>query len=157
MTSKRRTLPGNWAPNGPGIRQWPRPEPLDAALIFAPVGALVPSALAATKKGGTVVSGGIHMSDIPSFPYHFLWEERVLRSVANLTRRDAEEFLALAPQSRSAGRDDDLSDGGANDALADLRTGGCTAPRWLCHDATMLLAHPVAVPHFGNRRAAKMV
>src|SRR5579871_97384 len=74
------------------------PEPLDAALIFAPVGALVPAALAATRKGGVVVSGGIHMSDIPAFPYRLLWEERTLRSVANLTRRDAEEFLALAPQ-----------------------------------------------------------
>ena len=74
------------------------PEPLDAALIFAPVGPLVPAALAATRKGGTVVCGGIHMSDIPSFPYRLLWEERVVRSVANLTRRDAEEFLALAPQ-----------------------------------------------------------
>src|SRR5580704_2028342 len=70
------------------------PEPLDAALIFAPVGALVPAALAATRKGGTVVCGGIHMSDIPAFPYSLLWKERVLRSVANLTRRDAEEFLA---------------------------------------------------------------
>src|SRR6185369_11596381 len=67
-------------------------------LIFAPVGALVPAALAATKKGGVVVCGGIHMSDIPAFPYALLWEERVVRSVANLTRRDAEEFLALAPQ-----------------------------------------------------------
>jgi len=67
------------------------PEPLDAALIFAPVGALVPAALKATKKGGTVVCGGIHMSDIPAFPYALLWEERTLRSVANLTRRDAEE------------------------------------------------------------------
>jgi len=74
------------------------PEPLDAALIFAPVGALVPAALAATVKGGTVVCAGIHMSDIPSFPYRLLWEERVLRSVANLTRRDGEEFLALAPR-----------------------------------------------------------
>src|SRR5437764_5148349 len=72
------------------------PELLDGALIFAPVGVLVPAALAATKKGGTVVCGGIHMSDIPSFPYRLLWEERVVRSVANLTRRDAEEFLALA-------------------------------------------------------------
>ena len=68
------------------------PEPLDAALIFAPVGALVPTALAATRKGGSVVCGGIHMSDIPAFPYALLWEERVVRSVANLTRRDAEEF-----------------------------------------------------------------
>jgi len=74
------------------------PESLDAALIFAPVGALVPAALAATEKGGTVVCAGIHMSDIPSFPYRILWEERQLRSVANLTRRDGEEFLALAPQ-----------------------------------------------------------
>jgi propanol-preferring alcohol dehydrogenase len=72
------------------------PEPLDAALIFAPVGALVPIALAATAKGGTVVCAGIHMSDIPGFPYRILWEERVVRSVANLTRRDAEEFLAIA-------------------------------------------------------------
>src|SRR5512142_2785142 len=65
------------------------PERLDAALIFAPVGALVPAALAATRKGGAVVCGGIHMSDIPAFPYRLLWEERVVRSVANLTRRDA--------------------------------------------------------------------
>jgi propanol-preferring alcohol dehydrogenase len=74
------------------------PEKLDAALIFAPVGPLVVSALQATHKGGVVVCGGIHMSDIPSFPYSLLWEERVIRSVANLTRRDGEEFLALAPQ-----------------------------------------------------------
>jgi alcohol dehydrogenase, propanol-preferring len=74
------------------------PVPLDAALIFAPVGALVPAALAATAKGGTVVCGGIHMSDIPAFPYRLLWEERVVRSVANLTRRDGEELLALASE-----------------------------------------------------------
>jgi propanol-preferring alcohol dehydrogenase len=74
------------------------PEKLDAALIFAPVGPLVVAALKATHKGGVVVCGGIHMSDIPSFPYNLLWEERVLRSVANLTRKDGEEFLALAPQ-----------------------------------------------------------
>jgi propanol-preferring alcohol dehydrogenase len=74
------------------------PEPLDAAIVFAPVGALVPAALRAVDKGGTVVCGGIHMSDIPSFPYSALWEERTVRSVANLTRRDAEEFLALAPK-----------------------------------------------------------
>src|SRR2546426_2895948 len=73
------------------------PEELDAALIFAPAGELVPAALAAVRKGGTVVCAGIHMSDIPSFPYELLWGERVLRSVANLTRADAEEFLALAP------------------------------------------------------------
>ncbi|MER3445724.1 MAG: alcohol dehydrogenase, partial [Candidatus Dadabacteria bacterium] len=70
------------------------PEELDAAIIFAPVGALIPVALQATAKGGTVVCGGIHMSDIPSFPYRILWEERIVRSVANLTRRDGEELLA---------------------------------------------------------------
>ncbi len=99
------------------------PEPLDAALIFAPIGALVPAALAATRKGGTVVCGGIHMSDIPSFPYRLLWEERVVRSVANLTRADAEEFLALAPKAgiRTATQTYPLAD--ANRALADLRRG----------------------------------
>src|SRR5260370_5930714 len=98
------------------------PEPLDAALIFAPIGALVPAALAATRKGGTVVCGGIHMSDIPSFPYRLLWEERVVRSVANLTRRDAEEFLALAPEAgiRTTTRTYPLAE--ANRALADLRS-----------------------------------
>ncbi|MFA9462482.1 zinc-dependent alcohol dehydrogenase family protein [Thiohalorhabdus methylotrophus] len=74
------------------------PRTLDAAIIFAPVGALVPAALAAVRPGGTVVSAGIHMSDIPAFPYRLLWEERVLRSVANLTRRDGVEFLELAPR-----------------------------------------------------------
>src|SRR5579864_8196804 len=99
------------------------PEELDAALIFAPVGALVPVALSATRKGGTVVCGGIHMSDIPSFPYRLLWEERVIRSVANLTRRDAEEFLALAPKAgiRTTTRTYRLAE--ANRALSDLRTG----------------------------------
>ena len=99
------------------------PEPLDAALIFAPVGGLAPAALAATKKGGTVVCGGIHMSDIPSFPYSILWEERVLRSVANLTRRDAEEFLALAPQAGVKTETVTYPLARANDALADLRHG----------------------------------
>ncbi|NOZ95630.1 MAG: zinc-dependent alcohol dehydrogenase family protein [Acidobacteria bacterium] len=74
------------------------PEELDAALIFAPVGPLMVEALKVVRKGGTVVSGGIHMSDIPSFPYSLMWEERVLRAVANLTRRDGEELLALAPK-----------------------------------------------------------
>ena len=76
----------------------PPPEELDAAIIFAPIGALVPAALGAVAKGGVVVCGGIHMSDIPSFPYEVLWGERIVRSVANLTRRDGEEFLALAPE-----------------------------------------------------------
>jgi alcohol dehydrogenase, propanol-preferring len=89
-----RSLGAEWA----GDSLAPGPEPLDAAIIFAPAGALVPAALRATAPGGTVVCAGIHMSDIPSFPYADLWHERVLRSVANLTRRDAEEFLALAPQ-----------------------------------------------------------
>jgi len=99
------------------------PEQLDAALIFAPVGALVPAALAATRKGGTIVCGGIHMSDIPAFPYRLLWEERVIRSVANLTRRDAEEFLALAPAAgiRTTTRTYKLTE--ANQALSDLRRG----------------------------------
>ena len=74
------------------------PDELDAAIIFAPVGGLVPAALSAVRKGGIVVCGGIHMSDIPSFPYNILWGERTIRSVANLTRKDAEEFLELAPR-----------------------------------------------------------
>ena len=99
------------------------PEPLDAAIIFAPVGALVPPALRAVARGGTVVCAGIHMSDIPSFPYALLWGERVLRSVANLTRRDGDEFLALAPRVpvRTEVRAYPLER--ANDALADLRRG----------------------------------
>jgi propanol-preferring alcohol dehydrogenase len=76
----------------------PPPEELDAAIVFAPAGALVPEALRSLARGGVVVCAGIHMSDIPSFPYELLWGERVVRSVANLTRRDGEEFLALAPQ-----------------------------------------------------------
>src|SRR3954452_9316789 len=102
------------------------PEELDAALIFAPVGELVPAALAATAKGGVVVCGGIHMSDIPSFPYELLWGERVVRSVANLTRRDGEEFLALAPQVpvRTEVTVYALED--AQRALEDLRSGALT-------------------------------
>ncbi|HEU0216339.1 MAG TPA: zinc-dependent alcohol dehydrogenase family protein [Stellaceae bacterium] len=99
------------------------PELLDAALIFAPVGTLIPAALKATKKGGTVISGGIHMSDIPSFPYALLWEERVIRSVANLTRRDAEEFLALAPKAGIVTTTRPYPLARANQALADLREG----------------------------------
>ncbi|RAM50614.1 MAG: alcohol dehydrogenase [Hapalosiphonaceae cyanobacterium JJU2] len=99
------------------------PEPLDAAIIFAPVGKLVPAALRAIAKGGVVVCAGIHMSEIPAFPYEILWEERVLRSVANLTRQDGEEFLALAPQVpiRTEINLFDLSE--ANEALDALRTG----------------------------------
>jgi propanol-preferring alcohol dehydrogenase len=99
------------------------PTPLDAAIIFAPVGGLVPLALKAVAKGGTVVCGGIHMSDIPSFPYDLLWHERTLCSVANLTRRDGEEFFALAPKVpvRTAVQTFPLVE--ANEALTRLRTG----------------------------------
>jgi alcohol dehydrogenase, propanol-preferring len=99
------------------------PDELDAALVLAPVGALMVTALKAVAKGGVVVSGGIHMTDIPSFPYHLLWEERSLRSVANLTRQDGEEFLALAPQVpvKTAVTPYQLED--ANTALDDLRSG----------------------------------
>lgn len=102
------------------------PVKLDAALIFAPVGALVVEALKAVRKGGVVVCGGIHMSDIPSFPYALLWEERVIRSVANLTRRDGEEFFAIAPQVpvRAAVQVFPLE--AANQALDLLRSGGLT-------------------------------
>ncbi|MDW7982850.1 MAG: zinc-dependent alcohol dehydrogenase family protein [Thermomicrobium sp.] len=99
------------------------PERLDAALLFAPVGALVPQALRALEKGGVVVCAGIHMSDIPSFPYALLWEERVVRSVANLTRRDGEEFLALAPQVPVRTEVQRYPLEAANQALEDLRAG----------------------------------
>ena len=99
------------------------PEPLDAAIIFAPVGALVPLALRAVKKGGRVVCGGIHMSDIPSFPYRILWEERQVVSVANLTRADAHEFLSLAPQAGVKTEVARYPLARANAALADLRGG----------------------------------
>jgi propanol-preferring alcohol dehydrogenase len=99
------------------------PAGLDAALIFAPAGPLVPAALRATTKGGTVVCGGIHMTDIPGFPYALLWEERVLRSVANLTRRDASSFLALAPTVPVRTHTVEYPLTAANEALADLREG----------------------------------
>ncbi|MCJ7444725.1 MAG: zinc-dependent alcohol dehydrogenase family protein [Methanotrichaceae archaeon] len=99
------------------------PKRLDAALIFAPVGAIIPIALRATSKGGAVVSGGIHMSEIPSFPYNILWEERVIRSVANMTRQDGEEFLRIAPMIpiRTEVTTYPLED--ANKALDSLRRG----------------------------------
>ncbi len=99
------------------------PEELDAALIFAPVGALIPAALRATTKGGTVVAGGIHMSDIPSFPYELLWGERSVRSVANLTRRDGEEFLLIAGQSKLRVEVQRFPLEQANGALGALRAG----------------------------------
>ena len=102
------------------------PEELDAAIIFAPAGALVPAALRAVRPGGIVVCGGIHMSDIPSFPYDILWREKRLVSVANLTRRDAEEFLALAPKVPIRVTTESLPLSQANTALTRLREGKLT-------------------------------
>ncbi|MBI2713681.1 MAG: zinc-dependent alcohol dehydrogenase family protein [Rhizobiales bacterium] len=99
------------------------PEPLDAAIIFAPVGALVPAALKAVKKGGRVVCGGIHISDIPSFPYALLWEERHVMSVANLTRADAREFLDIAPKAGVTCEVTRYPLARANVTLSDLRAG----------------------------------
>ena len=106
-----------------GSSEEPPPEELDAAIIFAPVGPLIPAALQAVRKGGVVVAGGIHMSDIPSFPYRILWGERVVRSVANLTRRDAEEFLALAPEVPIRTEIELFPLAEANEALERLRSG----------------------------------
>ena len=114
-----RDLGAEWA----GGSDEAAPEPLDAAIIFAPVGALVPAALRAVGKGGTVVCAGIHMSPIPSFPYDILWGERVVRSVANLTRQDGERFLALAPQVPVRTTTESLPLAQANDALDRLRSG----------------------------------
>ncbi|MEK6481885.1 zinc-dependent alcohol dehydrogenase family protein [Catalinimonas sp. 4WD22] len=99
------------------------PEPLDAAILFAPVGTLLVEALKASDKGGIVVSGGIHMSDIPSFPYKLLWEERQIRSVANLSRKDGQEYLRLAPQVPIRTEIQIYTLAQANEALSDLRTG----------------------------------
>jgi alcohol dehydrogenase, propanol-preferring len=114
-----RTMGAEWA----GSSEERPPEVLDAAIIFAPVGALVPVALKAVDRGGTVVCAGIHMSDIPQFSYDLLWEERVVQSVANLTRRDAAEFMAIAPRVpvRTTVTRYPLAD--ANRAVADLRSG----------------------------------
>lgn len=114
-----RSLGAVWA----GASEEPAPEPLDAAILFAPVGNLVPLALQAVRPGGSVVCAGIHMSDIPRFPYRLLWRERVLRSVANLTRRDGEEFLALAATLRIETEIERHALVAANLALARLRAG----------------------------------
>lgn len=123
-----RSLGAAWAGNSTE----PPPERLDAAIIFAPVGALVPLALKAVKKGGSVVCGGIYMSDVPGFAYSLLWEERRIVSVANLTREDAREFLAVAPRAgvRTAVTRYPLAS--ANEALDDLRTGRLTGAAVLC-------------------------
>jgi propanol-preferring alcohol dehydrogenase len=110
------------------------PVPLDSAIIFAPVGPLVPEALSRVAPGGVVVCAGIHMSDIPSFPYRLLWEERIVRSVANLTRTDAREFLALAGEFPIRTRVHTYPLAEANRALADLRDGRLTG-------AAVLLPH----------------
>jgi alcohol dehydrogenase, propanol-preferring len=112
-------LGAEWAGDALG----PAPEELDAALVFAPAGELVPAALRAMAKGGSVVCGGIHMSDIPAMPYELLWGERVLRSVANLTRADAEEFLAIAPKVPVRTRVEAFELERANDALTRVREG----------------------------------
>ena len=112
-------LGADWA----GASDAQPPEPLDAAIIFAPVGPLVPRALRAVVKGGTVVCAGIHMSDIPAFPYDILWGERVIRSVANLTRKDAAEFLGLAPQLPVRTTVEPYPLERANEALEKLRAG----------------------------------
>ncbi len=114
-----RSLGAVWA----GGSQRKPPHPLDAAVIFAPVGPLVPVALEAVGKGGTVVCGGIHMSDIPSFPYRLLWEERRLCSVANLTRKDAVEFLELAPRVPVRTETEEFPLTEANEALRRLKQG----------------------------------
>lgn len=115
-----RSLGASWA----GDSDEMAPEPLDAALIFAPAGELVPRALRAVRKGGRVVCGGIHMSDIPSFPYRLLWEERRIVSVANLTRRDGREFLAAAGTLPIRVHTTPYALSDANAAVADLRAGG---------------------------------
>jgi alcohol dehydrogenase, propanol-preferring len=114
-----RSLGAVWAGDSTG----PPPEPLDAAILFAPVGSLVPAALRTVVKGGVVVCGGIRMSDIPAFPYEILWGERLVRSVANLTRRDGEEFLALAPKVPVRTSVETFPLGAADTALRRLRAG----------------------------------
>lgn len=114
-----RAMGAVWA----GASETAAPEPLDAAIVFAPVGALVPRALQAVERGGCVVCGGIHMSDIPSFPYRSLWHERSIRSVANLTRQDATEFLALAARAKLRTETTVYPLAQANLALAHLREG----------------------------------
>ncbi len=125
-----RTIGAVWAGGGEDAS----PEQLDAAIIFAPAGELVPAALRAVRPGGTVVCGGIHMSEIPAFPYEILWGERVLRSVANLTRRDGEEFLALAPEVPVRTEVTTYPLVRANEALIDLKRGAFSGAAVLLPD-----------------------
>jgi len=106
-----------------GSSEHPPPEPLDCAIIYAPVGSLVPQALRAVRKGGRVVCAGIHMSDIPSFPYNILWHERELKSVANLTRKDGEDFFKIVPKAGIETQTVSYPLARANEALGDLRNG----------------------------------
>lgn len=131
-----RSLGAVWA----GASEETPPEPLDAAIIFAPVGSLVPAALRAVAKGGTVVCAGIHMSPIPSFPYDILWGERTIRSVANLTRKDGEEFLALAPRIPVRTEITRYPLAQANEALSDLRDGRLQG-------AAVLIPEGIGGPH----------
>lgn len=135
-----RAMGAVWA----GDADAPPPAPLDAAIIFAPVGALVPAALAAVRKGGVVVCGGIHMSDIPSFPYQLLWEERMVRSVANLTRQDAVAFLALAGRVPIRTEVTPYPLAAANTALTDLRSGRLTGAAVLLPPCTARAATKAA-------------
>jgi alcohol dehydrogenase, propanol-preferring len=112
-------LGASWAASSEDVP----PEALDCVIIYAPVGALVPLALRAVRKGGRVVCAGIHMSDIPSFPYDILWQERELKSVANLTRRDGEEFFKIVPKAAIKTQTVPYPLIRANEALADLRSG----------------------------------
>jgi propanol-preferring alcohol dehydrogenase len=133
-----RRLGATWA----GDSGQPPPRALDAAMIFAPVGELVVAGLKAIRRGGVVVSGGIHMSDIPAFPYRLLWHERVIRSVANLTRQDGEEFLALAPRVPIRTSVEPFALEQANEALGRLRSGQLEGAAVLTMDS----AEPAEAP-----------
>ena len=125
-TPRRGTSRSASAPPGRAVSDEAPPEPLDAAIIYAPVGALVPAALEAVSPGGTVVCAGIHMSDIPSFRYDILWEERKIVSVANLTRRDGQDFLPLAAAIPIRTTIEAMPLDQANEALSALRDGRLT-------------------------------
>ena len=134
-TSPASSSPAASAPAGPEARRLIPPEPLDCAIIFAPVGALVPAALRAVRKGGRVVCAGIHMSDIPQFPYRLLWEERQVVSVANLTRQDAHEFFAVVAKAGIVTTTTAYPLMQANVALDDLRSGRLEGAAVLVPDA----------------------